>query len=139
MLVTVLMLATAAPALGGRRHQHRTVKSTYVFSPVTGGGISGWFNDDYGVFFGPAWSIETKSNEQRISVAVADNFSEAVAAAVWQRKGPLKVICGTADDLKIKGGKPVFIQVFFELTPGEGEGCASPGLPTEGTITATIE
>ena len=137
LLVLGLAMPTAAPATAQRDRKQRSVETTYLFSPVSERGFSGSIHDDSGLFFGRAWTIQTKPYERSLSVSVADDFADAVAAAVWQEKGPTHVFCGSAEDLKFKGGRPVFVQVFLEV-PGSLQGCESTGVPTQGTISATL-
>jgi hypothetical protein len=137
------MLAVVAALVGGLVHPvhasgARREESSYDFD-YTKPGTTAWFGHDYGIFFGDAVEFRTKTSEKLVRLVVADDSGEPVTAGVWQEGSVSKVICERSDaTIPIVGGKPVYVQVFVDVTFAEYDGCASPVVPTTGTVTATF-
>ena len=129
-----LVLAGVTPGLAAPA---RTAEAPYDFD-VTNPGVSGWYGANYGVFFGDAVTLETRSKERSVELSVVDAGGEAVSAAAWQEGGEPTVFCSDSGRLRITGGQPVFVQVIVDATPQEPGGCDTPAVPTTGTITATF-
>jgi hypothetical protein len=91
-----------------------------------------------GLFFGEEVVFPTQKDETSVDITVTDDSGETMSVAVSHRDTTY-VICGGAEDLAIRGGKPVYVQVFIELTPAMYEGCDAPALPTEGMVEATFK
>ncbi len=141
LCAAALVVTLPIDVAGGKgRGATREARKQYSFSPVSGGGFTGWFDSDYGIFFGRPATFASRAGERIISVEIADDSGSEVAAAVWQRgRGSLdKVICTRAAHLGITGGKPAFVQVFLETTPRMYAGCEAPALPTKGTISLSF-
>jgi hypothetical protein len=124
----VLAGLVAAPAGAGS-----TQKAKYNFSPVEGGGVTGWYGNNYGVFFGDAPGFKTSAGDRFAIVHIMDDSGEDVSAAAWQKGGRVQAFCNHAR-IPIRGGKPVYVQVYLDLTPQEYGGCDLPAHPTTGTI-----
>lgn len=129
-----LVLAGVTP---GAAAPARTAEAPYDFD-VTNPGVSAWFGANYGVFFGDAVTLETRARERSVEIAVTDAGGEPVSAAAWQEDGDASVFCSESGRLPISGGQPVFVQVIVDATPQEPGGCATPAVPTTGTVTATF-
>ncbi|MGH2754607.1 MAG: hypothetical protein ACRDLB_09245 [Actinomycetota bacterium] len=139
-ILAVLMAAVSLlglAAVSEARPRTRTQSSEYTFSPSPESGVSGWFGEDYGIFFGDPVVFRTRRAEKHASIIVDDASSDDVSAAVWQQDGAQILICGSGE-VPIEGGKPLFVQLIIELTPAMFEGCATPSVPSEGTITVTL-
>lgn len=132
LALALLVGVLTAPSSAGPTSREET--ATYVFDP-TQGGVTAWFSNDMGVFFGEEVVFRTEKGETSLDITIADDSGETMSVAVWHRDTTY-VICGSAEDLAIRGGKPVYVQVFLELTPAMYEGCDAPALPTQGTVTA---
>ncbi len=131
----VIALSLAMSAVPADASKYGTVKASYDFD-LTKPGVTGWFGDDYGVFFGESVTIPTPRGSRAAMLSVMDDSADAVSAAAWQDGQPAKVFCDTVDHLPIKGGKPLHLQVIIDVTPATQNGCASAAVPTTGTITA---
>lgn len=132
-LVLVMSCLAIAPAAGAKG---RTEKRTYSFDPSNGGSFS--VSDDT-TFFGSAETLtfETARADRTVALTVTDESAPAVAAETWQGDGPSTVFCNEIASLPVKGGKPLYVRVIVALSP-VGEDCASPEVPTTGTVTATF-
>ena len=139
MMVAVLaaLIGTLIqPANAGRAG--REVKGSYDFD-FTNPGVSGWFGHDLGIFFGDAVEFQTRRSEKFVNLVVADDSGDPITAGIWQEGSVSRVICELSDQsIPIVGGKPVYVQVFVDATFAEYDGCASPAVPTTGTVTATF-
>jgi hypothetical protein len=135
LALVLLVGGLVAPSNAAPREREET--APYAFDP-TQGGFTAWFSNDMGFFFGEEVVFPTQKDETSVDITVTDDSGETMSAAVWHRDTTY-VICGSAEDLAIRGGKPVYVQVFLELTPAMYEGCDAPALPTEGTVEATFE
>jgi hypothetical protein len=130
LLFAVLLLGGLVAPVGA---QGSAQKARYEFSPAQGGGITGWYGNHYGVFFGDAPGFKTNAGDRFVIVHIADDSGEEVSAAAWQKGGPVRAFCNHAR-IPIRGGKPVYVQVYLDLTPQEYGGCDLPAHPTSGTI-----
>ena len=130
-----LVLGGIAP---GGAAPARTVEAPYDFD-VTKPGASGWFGANYGVFFGDVVSLEPRAKERVVELSVLDASGDAVSAAAWQEGGETTVFCTGSGRLPVAGGQPLFVQVIVDATPQEPGGCATPAVPTTGTVTATFK
>ena len=135
LALVLLVGGLVAPSNAGPRT--REASATYAFDPAQGG-VTAWFSNDMGLFFGDEVVFPTQKDETSVDITVTDDSGETMSAAVWHRDTTY-VICGSAEDLAIRGGKPVYVQVFLELTPAMYEGCDAPALPTQGMVEATFE
>lgn len=132
--------ALFAPVHAGKKGNDRTTVRTasYEFDPSQGG-LTAWFGEDYGLFFGDPAILPSKKGEVYVDLEIADDSGAPITAAVWQEDGDTTVICNaTSAPIDIMGGAAVHVQVFFDLTPAAFAGCETPSMPTTGTVTATF-
>jgi hypothetical protein len=136
MLVIGLFASLAAPAGGAQRS--RKVKEPYSSDPNQGR-VSGWFGNDFGVFFGHGVRIPTKTSESVVSLVVTDDSGEDVAVAVWQNEDGRDPVffCTTSGPVSIEGGKAVFVQPMIHASL-DNQVCESPAAPTTGTVVAKL-
>jgi hypothetical protein len=130
LLVVCALVAPAAASKG------RTEKRTYNFDLSNGGSF--WVSDEDAAFASAdSISFETTRADRSVSLTVADDSAGSVSAAVWQGEGPTTVFCNELSGLPVSGGEPVEVRIIIELNPS-ANGCATPEMPTTGTITATF-
>ena len=128
------VLCVAAPAVASKA---RVAKAAYTFDLTQGGSV--WIADDNAaVTSSESATFETKRSDKMISVVVEDDSAASVAAAVWQEDSPATVFCDEVMSVPVTGGQPVHVRVILDLTPAPSVGCASPEMPTTGTVTATF-
>jgi hypothetical protein len=132
-LALIVVCVVVAPAAA----KARTVKQTYTFNPAAGGSV--WVSDET-IAFASAESItfETTRADRKVSLTIADDTAGSVSAAVRQGEGPVTVFCNEIESVPITGGTPVEVRIILELNPA-ANGCATPDMPTTGTVTATFE
>lgn len=121
--------AIVAPAAASKAR----ARATYDFD-LTKPGASAWYGGDYGVFFGDAVAFNTAPRQRAAMVHVADDSGKPVSAAVWQEGKRAYVFCESLPHFPVSGGDPIFVQVIVDVTPTTGNGCATPALPTTGTV-----
>ena len=137
-LIGALVLSVALTAFAGSPAfaKHRMVNATYNFDLSKPGG-SAWFGEDYGVIFGDAVTFKTVRSDRTVDLVVADDSATAVSAAVWQEGSPAQVFCGGIQGVKVKGGKPLFVQVIIDANAPQTEnGCVGAEPPTTGRVEA---
>ena len=134
LVLALLVGGLISPSSAAPREREET--APYAFD-ATRGRLTLWASNDMGLFFGDETVFDTEPDETTVDIAVADDSGETMAVVVSHRR-TRHVFCGSAEDIPIQGGKPVYVQVFLELTPGMYDGCDAPALPTQGTVTATF-
>lgn len=132
------LVCASIPVYASAASKSRTEEARYEFDP-TQQGLTGWFGDDYGLFFGDPVEFSTKRKDTHAEVTVTDDSGSEITAAIWQEGGDTTVICGgTSPHLEIRGGKALYVQVFVDVTFAAFDGCDVPALPSSGTITTTL-
>lgn len=130
VVTSLLISGTLAVAADARM---RSAKAPYNFD-LSKPGTSAWYGDDYGVFFGDTVTFQTARGQKAVMLSVMDDSAGSVSAAVWQEGKTAQVFCDSLGHYRISGGKPVYVQVIVDVTTTTGNGCATPELPTTGTV-----
>ena len=134
MVVLALLSVAVAPATASKG---RVAKATYDFDMTDGGSV--WVDDeDVALTSGDAVAFETARTDRVVAVMVMDDSAQAVSAAVWQEGQPATVFCHEIASVPIIGGQPVYVQVMVDANPTTANGCATPEMPTTGTMTVTF-
>lgn len=132
MLVALLCVA-GAPATASKG---RVVKEAYDFDLSQGGSVWG-SNEDAAIASAETITFKTTRQDRSVDLAVADDSAGSVSAAVRQGEGPATIFCDEIKSLPVSGGAPLEVRIIVELSPA-GNGCATPEMPTTGTVTATF-
>jgi hypothetical protein len=129
--LTVLVVGgSPATAAKGRVQQ-----ATYNWDVSQGGSL--WVVDeDVAIASAETLEFKTTRADHMIDLDVMDDAAQSVSAAVWQDEGPTIWFCNEIASVPITGGRPVYVKLITDVMPAAGSGCATPEMPTTGTVTA---
>ena len=134
MTLAVALCLAAAPAGASKG---RTAEATYNFDPTKGGSI--WVSDENAALTSSdVVTFETKRSDKMVALSVVDDSAATVTAAVWQEGTSSTIFCDEIASVPVTGGEPLFVQVILDATPAPSAGCASPEVPSTGTVTAAF-
>jgi len=134
MAVATALCLAGVPAAASKG---RAAEATYNFDMTEGGSV--WVNDEnVALTSANTVTFETTRADRTIALSVMDDAAGSVTAAMWQEGDSVMIFCDEMAAMPIRGGEPVYVQIMLDVTPSPTAGCASPEMPTAGTVTAAF-